>query len=71
VAAGSHPFCEELKTAKLPMIILGRDAVSRADGAAIVQTVKTISANYGVINPANGWNGLNILHRSQGEINAL
>jgi NADH dehydrogenase (ubiquinone) Fe-S protein 1 len=53
------------------MIILGRDALSRPDSDAILQKTKNIANNFGVVSQEKGWNGFNILHRSQGEVNAL
>jgi NADH dehydrogenase (ubiquinone) Fe-S protein 1 len=71
LASGQHPAAEELKAAKLPMIIVGYDALTRSDSHAILNSARAIAETYKVINPSNGWNGFNILHRSQGEINAL
>lgn len=33
---GSHPFAAELKNAKMPMVIVGRDALTRTDSPAIL-----------------------------------
>lgn len=52
-------------------MIIGRDALSRPDSAAILQKAKSVASNLGFINQEKGWNGFNVLHRSQGEINAL
>lgn len=71
ISSGSHPIAEKLKGAKLPLMIVGRDAISRPDGAAILSKAKTIANNLGFVNQEKGWNGFNVLHRSQGEINAL
>jgi len=32
IADGSHPFCERLAQAELPMIMVGTDTLSRTDG---------------------------------------
>jgi hypothetical protein len=53
------------------MMIVGRDALSRSDGQAILTTARNIASTYKLVNAENGWNGFNVLHRSQGEINAL
>lgn len=71
IASGQHPAAEELKAAKLPLMIVGRDALTRSDSQALLNTARTIADTYKFINPENGWNGFNVLHRSQGEINAL
>lgn len=52
-------------------MIVGRDALTRSDSLAILKSTKDIANNLGFVNPEDGWNGYNILHRSQGEINAL
>ena len=71
VSDGTHPVSAELKNAKLPMVIVGRDVLARTDASGILDTLKKLSINYNVVNTANGWNGFNVLHRNQGEINAL
>jgi len=48
--SGSHPFAEKLKGSKLPLIIVGRDALTRPDSGAILQNAKTLASNTGVIN---------------------
>jgi NADH dehydrogenase/NADH:ubiquinone oxidoreductase subunit G len=69
VAAGTHPLSERLKKAQLPMVIVGSSAVERRDGDAVLQYVKQITHNTGMVK--EGWNGFNILHRDVGRINAL
>lgn len=71
VSDGTHPVSAELKNAKLPMVIVGRDVLARTDASGILDTLKKLSINYNVVNTANGWNGFNVLHRNQGEVNAL
>jgi len=53
------------------MLIIGRDALSRTDGEAILKKAKSMANKLGFVNSETGWNGFNILHRSQGEVNAL
>ena len=31
IKAGTHPVCEQIKGAKLPLMIVGRDALTRSD----------------------------------------
>jgi len=40
IANGSHPFAERLNKAKLPMILVGADSLSRKDGHAIFDKIK-------------------------------
>lgn len=53
------------------MMVLGHDAVSRSDAASVISTARRVANEYGFIDAEKGWNGLNLLHRSQGEVNAL
>ena len=71
LASGTHPAAEELKASKLPLMIVGQDALTRSDSQAIISNLHSLANNYKFINSDNGWNGFNILHRSQGTINAL
>ena len=71
INAGTHSVCEELKAAKLPLLIIGHDTLTRVDTQAILDASKKLANNYKFINPENGWNGYNVLHRNQGQINAL
>lgn len=48
------------------MMILGRDALTRSDSHAIVTLTKAIANEFKFVNTETGWNGFNILHRSQG-----
>lgn len=49
LVAGSHPLGEKFKGAKLPMMIVGRDVLSRPDGAAILSKAKTAANNLGFV----------------------
>ena len=66
IASGNHSAAEDLKAAKLPLMIVGRDALTRKDSHAILNSTRQIANTYKFINSENGWNGYNILHRSQG-----
>ena len=46
----SSPVADVFKNAKLPLMIIGRDAVTRPDGQAVVQKAKSIARNLGFIN---------------------
>ena len=71
IAEGNHPVSDKLKNASLPMIIVSGYAVGREDGEAIMNNLKTIAENTNVVNEAEAWNGLNILHNETGRLNAL
>jgi NADH-quinone oxidoreductase subunit G len=58
------------------MIVLGSDAVARADGAALLKLAAKIASDTGMIGPAGGaaeggWNGFNVLHTAASRVGAL
>ena len=71
IADGTHPFCERLAQADLPMIVVGNETLSRTDGQAIQNLINEIAAKTNVINEAEGWNGVNILHSDASRVGAL
>jgi len=76
IADGSHDFAKVLTAAKRPMIVLGAGALTRKDGAAILQLAAKIAGDTGMIGPAGtpaegGWNGFNILHTAASRVAAL
>src|SRR5471032_402303 len=76
IADGSHDFAKVLTAAKRPMIVLGSGALTRKDGAAILQLAAKIAGDTGMIGPAGtpaegGWNGFNILHTAASRVAAL
>jgi len=71
IADGNHPFCERLNQANLPMVIVGAETLARTDSKAIQNYINVIGENTNVINEAEAWNGVNILHTDAGKIGAL
>ncbi|NVK18156.1 MAG: NADH-quinone oxidoreductase subunit G [Methylocystaceae bacterium] len=69
IAGGAHPFAEVLKSAEKPMLILGQGALTRKDGAAILQVAKQIADKYGLI--SGEWNGFNVLHTAAARVGGL
>ncbi|PPR11639.1 MAG: NADH-quinone oxidoreductase chain 3 [Alphaproteobacteria bacterium MarineAlpha11_Bin1] len=69
IADGTHPFCETLKSAERPMIIVGQGALARADGAAILAKVFQITSDTGMVSA--DWNGFNILHLAASRVAGL
>ncbi len=69
LASGAHRFCEVLRNAKKPMLILGRNALARADGATLLAVAWQIAAFNGMLKP--DWHGFNLLHRFGGQHGAL
>lgn len=62
IADGTHPYCERLEQADLPMIIVGAETLTRDDGPAIMNLIKEIGVKYNVVNEKENWNGINVLH---------
>ena len=71
LASGKHSASEDLKNAKLPMMIVGHDVLTRGDSHAVLNSTRQIANAYKFINAEEGWNGYNVLHRSIGHVNAL
>jgi NADH-quinone oxidoreductase subunit G len=69
IADGTHSFCEILKSAERPMIIVGQGALTHADGAAVLAAARKIADTTGMI--AEDWNGFNVLHTAAGRVAGL
>lgn len=66
---GSHAFAATLKAAEKPMLILGRGALARADGAAVLAAAWRLAAEARMLKP--DWHGFNMLHHFGGQVGAL
>jgi NADH-quinone oxidoreductase subunit G len=66
---GSHPFAATLKAAKNPMVIVGRDALARADGLAVLAAAWQVAARADALRA--DWHGFNVLHQFGGQVGAL
>ena len=76
LANGTHDFAKVLKEAKRPMLIIGQEALTRRDGAAILKLAAKIASATGMIGPKGapaegGWNGFNVLHTAAARVGAL
>jgi NADH dehydrogenase (ubiquinone) Fe-S protein 1 len=71
LADGTHPFCERLAQAELPMIVVGNETLGRTDGKAIQTLINELASKTNLINEAEGWNGINILHQDASRVGAL
>ena len=69
LAAGNHPFAGTLRDAERPMLILGMGALTRADGAAILDCARRIAESTGMIGAS--WNGFNVLHTAAARVGGL
>jgi len=69
LASGTHPFCETLKGATNPMLIVGAGVLARADSDALLKQLHATAEKCGVVK--DGWNGYNVLHDAAGRVAAL
>lgn len=69
IAEGSNPFCEALKNAKNPMIILGEKALRNEDAEAFITHSKAIAKKYKMVK--DDWNGFNILNSVASRVGGL
>jgi NADH-quinone oxidoreductase subunit G len=69
IVDGSHDFCDRLRSAKRPMLIVGQGAVARPDGSAILAAARAIAEGFGMI--ADDWNGFNVLHTAAARVGGL
>jgi NADH-quinone oxidoreductase subunit G len=71
IAGGTHPFCEKLRNAKRPMLVVGQGALARADGADVLGAARRIAQDFGMIAIDEEWNGFNVLHTAAGRVGAM
>lgn len=79
IVEGKHPFCEALRGAQRPMLILGKAALAREDSWKIQEICQEISERYQFHKPPEmtgevkeeGWNGYNVLHGAAGRVGGL
>merc|ERR1719381_27726 len=72
LAAGNHPFANELNSAKNPIVIVGSEALQREDGGAVISLVQQIADNAKMKSGADPeWKVLNVLHRVASQVAAL
>jgi NADH-quinone oxidoreductase subunit G len=69
IADGSHPFAAMLAAAKRPMVLLGRGALARPDGAAVLAAAWTVARHADALR--EDWHGFNLLHLFGGQVGAL
>src|SRR5262249_46438988 len=67
--AGTHAWCETLKAAKNPMLIVGQGALRGRDGAAILGRARQLAEAYGFVR--DDWNGFNVLHTAAARVGGL
>jgi len=70
---GTHPFCEQLATAKRPMIVVGSEMFEREDSLGVHTALSTLSQRLklGLDEGSEGWKVFNVLHRVASQVAAL
>lgn len=74
IIEGKHTFCEILKNAKQPMIIIGQACTQRKDYDSILSAISKIFQNYPQfirIEEDQQWIGFNILHTAAARMGGL
>ena len=71
IVDGTHPFCERLAQAELPMLVVSNDTLARVDGPAVQNLINELASKTNLINEEEGWNGVNILHQEASRVGAL
>ena len=69
LAAGKHSFADVLKNATNPIVLVGTDAFSRHDGAAVLALAAKLALGVGAVK--DGWNGFAVLQNTASRVGAL
>jgi NADH-quinone oxidoreductase subunit G len=69
IAAGKHSFADVLKNAKNPIVLVGTDAFTRHDGAAVLAKAAKLAVDIGAVK--DGWNGFAVLQNTASRVGAL
>lgn len=68
LANGYHPFAQDLKQAKRPVIILGSSLMDRPDSVGLTQIISKIAAQ---TSAQRDWKVMNVLHKNASQVGAL
>ena len=71
LVGGDHDFARTLHDAERPMLILGQAALTRPDGAAILDAARRLAEATGMAGGDRRWNGFNILHTAAARVGGL
>jgi NADH-quinone oxidoreductase subunit G len=69
IAGGEHSWCERLRAAKKPMLVVGQGALARRDGSQVLAMARAIAETYRLVR--DDWNGFNVLHRAAARVGGL
>jgi NADH-quinone oxidoreductase subunit G len=64
-----HSFAEAMRKAERPLVLVGADALARADGAAVASLAARAAVDLGAVK--QGWNGFSVLHQAASRVGAL
>jgi NADH-quinone oxidoreductase subunit G len=64
-----HSFADTLRKAERPMVLVGAEAFSRGDGAAVAALAAKAALDLGAVK--DGWNGYCVLHNAASRVGAL
>jgi len=71
LADGTHPYSARLAEAELPMVIVGSETLTRSDGKSIMNLINDLASKTNILNQAENWNGINVLHGDASRVGAL
>jgi NADH-quinone oxidoreductase subunit G len=69
IADGHHAFAETLRGAKKPIVLVGRAALARPDGAAVLAAAWAAARHANALR--EDWHGFALLHAFGGQVGAL
>lgn len=69
--SGEHAFAQTLQGAERPMLIVGQAALTRPDGAAILDAARRLAEATGMAGGDRRWNGFNVLHTAAARVGGL
>ncbi len=64
-----HSFADALRQAERPLVLVGAEAFTRADGAAVASLAAKAAIDLGAVK--EGWNGYCVLHSAASRVGAL
>jgi NADH-quinone oxidoreductase subunit G len=64
-----HAFADTMRQAERPLVVLGAEALARADGAAIASLAAKAALELGAVK--ENWNGFSVLHNAASRVGAL
>lgn len=69
ILSGKHDISAKISSAKNPMLIVGSEALRRADGDAILTAAYEIAEKYNMVR--DDWKGFNVLHMAASRVGGL